>query len=230
MDQPLLNNQYPGSVITCSIEPDYEFNDRSGMATSSRKKAVDLWKNNLPVGNPEEHAKTLFCVENPPGTKNISGSQDQLGIMMPGLNKLNYDKGFWPKSIDSVIDNDILSFVENHIWLFQLCPREAGYDVYSNANVTLDAIKELSHSTEDAWQGILNKDVKAWGEATRRCFEAQLKMFPNMAPPSVHQTVARMKDSVYGWKLSGAGGGGYLILISEKTIPYAIRVRARRVD
>ena len=230
MDQPLLNDQYPGAVITCSIEPDYEFNDRSGMATSSRKKAVDLWKNNLPVGNPEEHAKTLFCVENPPGTKNISGSQDQLGIMLPGLNKLNYDKGFWPKSIDSVIDNEILSFVENHLWLFQLRPREVGYDVYSNSNVTLDSIKELADSTEEAWQGILNKDVKTWGEATRRCFDAQLRMFPNMATAGVYETIARMKDSVYGWKLSGAGGGGYLILISEKTIPYAFRVRASRVD
>ena len=102
--------------------------------------------------------------------------------------------------------------------------------MYSNSNVTLDSIKELADSTEDAWQGILNKDVKAWGEATRRCFDAQLKMFPNMATAGVYETIARMKDSVYGWKLSGAGGGGYLILISEKTIPYAIRVRARRVD
>jgi len=35
-------------------------------------------------------------------------------------------------------------------------------------------------------------------------------------------------DRALGWKLSGAGGGGYLILVAEKPIPGAIRVIARR--
>jgi len=30
------------------------------------------------------------------------------------------------------------------------------------------------------------------------------------------------------WKLSGAGGGGYLILVSEQRIPNAIRIKIRR--
>jgi galactokinase/mevalonate kinase-like predicted kinase len=36
------------------------------------------------------------------------------------------------------------------------------------------------------------------------------------------------KDSVYGYKLSGAGGGGYLILCSDKPIDNAIQIQIRR--
>jgi len=33
-----------------------------------------------------------------------------------------------------------------------------------------------------------------------------------------------------GWKLSGAGGGGYLVLVTEKDLPGAIKIKIRRVD
>jgi mevalonate kinase len=36
------------------------------------------------------------------------------------------------------------------------------------------------------------------------------------------------RERSLGWKLSGAGGGGYLILVSDKLIQGAVRVIARR--
>ncbi|MDR2233632.1 MAG: adenylyltransferase/cytidyltransferase family protein, partial [Tannerella sp.] len=65
LDQPYVSKYHPGAVLTICIEPDYEFNDRSGMATSSRKKAVELWQTDIPEGDKEKLAKTLFCFENP---------------------------------------------------------------------------------------------------------------------------------------------------------------------
>ena len=41
LDQPYVSKHASGSVITICIEPDYEFNDRSGMSTSSRKKPLN---------------------------------------------------------------------------------------------------------------------------------------------------------------------------------------------
>ena len=228
LDQPFVNKLCPGPVLTISIHPDIEFNHRSGMATSSRKKAIELWQTEIPVGDPENLAKTLFCVENPPGTEHISGSQDQLGILMPGLNKLNYDSGYWPVSIDSIKDDELLSFVEKNLWLVQLPQREASYDVFADTNINVESIKKLAASTEKAWQAILNKDIEAWGKSTKECFEAQLEMFPHMITEAAKDVIAAYKDSAYGWKLTGAGGGGYLCLISDKAIPNAIQVRIRR--
>ena len=38
------------------------------------------------------------------------------------------------------------------------------------------------------------------------------------------------KDVAKGYKVSGAGGGGYFIIVSDKNIDDAIRIKARRVD
>lgn len=146
------------------------------------------------------------------------------------VNNLNYDKRFRPVSIESRIDNDTLNFVEENLWLLQLKPREKEYDPYENRNINIDSIIRLADSTEAAWDAILSKNIVKWGKATKDCFTAQLEMFPCMANSNLYEYVSRVKDSVYGWKLTGAGGGGYLILISEKTVPYAIRVRCHRAD
>jgi galactokinase/mevalonate kinase-like predicted kinase len=62
----------------------------------------------------------------------------------------------------------------------------------------------------------------------RASFEAQVAMFPNMVNERVTALIEEHRDCALGWKLSGAGGGGYLILVAEKPIPGAIQVIARR--
>ena len=47
--QPFVSLYYPGAVITVSIEPTIEFNERSGLASSTRRQAVELWSTRLPV-------------------------------------------------------------------------------------------------------------------------------------------------------------------------------------
>ena len=228
MDQPFVNKIHPGSVLTISVLPDMEFNHFSGMATSSRKKAIELWQTEIPIGDPVQLAQTLFCVENPPGTERISGSQDQLGILLPGLNKLNYDNGFWPTDIESVHDDCILNFIEQKLWLVQLPLRQKNYDVFADKNINAESVKKLSAATEAVWKAILNKDTAAWGKYTKQCFEAQLEMFPHMITESIKQAIETYHATACGWKLTGAGGGGYLCLISDQEIPNAIQIRIRR--
>ena len=59
-----------------------DFNDRSGLATSSRKVGIKIWGDRYPDGDPEENAKILFGAENPPGKKYVSGSQDHIGLLI----------------------------------------------------------------------------------------------------------------------------------------------------
>jgi cytidyltransferase-like protein len=228
LDQPYVSKYSSGAVLTISIEPDYEFNDRSGMATSSRKKAIELWKIDIPEGDKEQLAKTLFCFENPPGTKYVSGSQDSLGIVLSGLNRLYYTGGYWPETIEHVCEPDLLQWIEERLWLIPLFPRHAGFDVLEDTKITEDEAIHLSKAADACWQAILSKDAKAWGRAFSDSFEAQIAMFPNMVSPEILQVLDTYKPEVLGWKVSGAGGGGYLIFVSERPIVNAIQIQIRR--
>lgn len=228
LDQPYVSKHYPGSVITISIEPTIEFNDRSGMSSSTRRKAIELWRNEIPHGDAEHLAKMLFSFENPPGTFHVSGSQDSLGIVLPGLNKLEYNGGYWPEKIITINDEDVLSWIEQNLYLITLGPRGGSYSPLENTNITPEGAKLLSDSTEDCWAAILKKDIVAFGNAFRSSFEAQIAMFPNMVDEDILQTIEQYKSKALGWKLSGAGGGGYIILVSDSLVEGAMQIRIRR--
>jgi len=231
MDQPYVSKYHPGSVLTISIEPDYEFNDRSGMSTSTRKKAIEIWQTDIPQGDLEKLAKTLFCFENPPGKTEISGSQDSLGIVLPGLNKLDYDDNYWPCKITSVYDEDILRWIENHIYLIALSPRRNAYNVLDKTDITRAKVKNLADAAENCWRAILDKDILAFGSAFKASFEAQIAMFPNMVDDGILETLEQQKEDAVGWKLSGAGGGGYLIFVGENPEKVrGIKIRIRRKE
>jgi galactokinase/mevalonate kinase-like predicted kinase/glycerol-3-phosphate cytidylyltransferase-like family protein len=229
LDQPYVSKYHPGWVITISIEPTIEFNERSGMATSTRKKAVRLWNHSLPLQKPLKLAEILFSVENQPGTPEVSGSQDALGIAMPGLNRFFYaNENYWPEKIESEYSEDILTWLEQHIYVKNLWPREDGYDVFDGSDIQKHKVSNLAEASEKCWQSILKKDVDGFASGMKAAFEAQKSMFPRMSSPAIEKVISELDKSVKGYKLSGAGGGGYLIMVSDKKVENAFQIKIRR--
>ena len=53
-------------------------------------------------------------------------------------------------------------------------------------------------------------------------------MFPHMMDGSVFDAIDAYRSRALGWKLAGAGGGGYLVLVSEEEISGTMKIKIRR--
>jgi len=231
IDQPYVSKYYPGAAITASLEPTIEFNERSGMATSTRKKAIELWNDHLPLEKPEKLAKTLFRYDNDPGTTEVSGSQDSIGITMPGINKFFYDKGkYWPSKFETISDLKTIKWLEDRLYMLTLWPRPDGYNVLSDTHINTENVKKLADAAELAWDGLIKMDFEKFTDGFLNSFHSQVRMFPKMMNPDIQKIIDQYQGKARAWKLSGAGGGGYLILISEEVIPNAFRIKIRVKD
>ena len=228
LDQPFVAKYGGGPVLTISIEPVIEFNERSGMSSSSRRRAIELWQTDLPVADPEKLAKMLFVFENPPGTSIFAGSQDAIGIVYPGLNRLDYSGGYWPEKITSRHDESILSWLEEHLYLVPLGPREADYDVFKGQDITTPKVRALAAAASACWGAIEARNLSVFGRQFRASFEAQVALFPEMSNGMIEKMIRFYAPKALGWKLSGAGGGGYLVLVSDKKIKGALKLKIRR--
>ncbi|HEX2968904.1 MAG TPA: adenylyltransferase/cytidyltransferase family protein [Bacteroidales bacterium] len=231
IDQPYVSKFNAGWAITASIEPTLEFNERSGMATSTRKKAIELWNKQLPMETPEKLAKILFRYDNNPGTKDISGSQDSIGITLPGINRFFYEKGeYWPAKFETISDLTTIRWLEDRLYMVTLWPRPADFVVLEKTNITSENVLALNKAAETAWQGLRAKDMSVFSRGFRDSFSAQIAMFPKMMNERIADVIDSYRNVALGWKLSGAGGGGYLILLSEVFIPNAIKIKIRVKD
>ncbi len=231
IDQPYVSKYYPGSAITASLEPTIEFNERSGMATSTRKKAIELWNDHLPVEKPEKLAKTLFRYDNDPGTKEVSGSQDSIGITMPGINKFYYEKEkYWPSKFESISDRKTINWLEDKIYMVTLWPRPAGFNVLKETYINTENVKSLAEAADLAWEGLTENNVTKFSRGFLDSFHAQIRMFPKMVSPDINKAIDQYRDKALAWKLTGAGGGGYLLLISENEIPNSFKIKIRLKD
>lgn len=228
LDQPFVSRHHPGAVLTISIEPTVAFNERSGMASSTRRKAIELWGNEIPRGDREQLARILFSFENPPGTREVAGSQDSLGIVMPGLNRLDYDNHYWPNKITTVLDEGTLTWLEKSLYLVTLGPRVQTYDVLADTSIDAAGARTLAVATDACWEAIRSREIRAFGAAFRASFEAQIAMFPNMVGSEIMGMIDQYREKILGWKLSGAGGGGYLIMVSHVPVEGAMQIKIRR--
>jgi len=237
IDQPFvsrLNPKPPGSMVVVGVEPTFWFMERAGIATGTRKIANRVWKGKLPRGNPADLVKELYEIENK-GKADPSGSQDMIGLVYPGINRLDYDfhanGGVFPSHIESFNDVRVARWLEEVIQLLPVAPRPEGYNPLGEKNLDPKWIRRLGKSGKDCYDGIVHRDVRKLGASMNECMKCWEAILPRTVrhPAITTDLVGILKayQSAYHGAMYSGCGGGYLYVVSDKPVPGGMRVRVR---
>lgn len=238
IDQPYVSCYAPGWAITISLEPTFEIRDRCGLSTSTRNMIKKIWPLKLPDMDPEMLARLVFCFENDPERDDgyISGAQDSIGICVPGLCRHYYNNRFWPEKIETCHDESVLQWLETHLVMIPMDPRQPGCSIVEGKDITKAKVKALTKAADDCWQAIMARDLEAFAAAYKASFDAQVAMFPAMIQGTVPSYVEQYEKQVMAYKMPGAGGGGYLACVVEDSERFkqdheeAIQITIRRAE
>jgi cytidyltransferase-like protein len=227
IDQPWVSKIHPGSVVVAQIRPTMEFNDRAGLATSSRKIASQIWGDRYTDGDFELKAKILFGAENPPGKMYISGSQDHIGLLYPGINRLYYNGAYWPQRIDSTTDAETCDWLSQVLHLVPLEPRPEGYDPLKIRHLEKLHIQELGEAGNHCWESILRKDVIGLGRSLTSTLLSWKKILPLTVPDPIMKEMETKYFPEYHGAITSGSGGGYIIVASDKEVEGSIKIKVR---
>jgi hypothetical protein len=237
IDQPFVsqcNPVPPGSMVVVGLEPSCWFMERSGMATGTRKVAQRLWHGKLPGGDLLRLVKQLYEEENR-GQADPSGSQDMIGLIYPGVNRLDFDYrhegGYFPCHIESNNDPAIARWLEDVIYMLPVAPRPPGYSPLGVKNLDPQWIRRLGQTGKDCYDAILAKDAAALGASMNECMECWEAILPHVVR---HETIdvdllgiLHYYQSRYPGAMYSGCGGGYLYVVSEVPVPGGLRVNVR---
>lgn len=221
-------------MVVVQIEPDFRPMDRSGVASGTRAVAMKLWGGRLPNRPRNQLVRELYEAENR-GKSEPSGSQDMIGLIYPGVNRLDYDfeqnGGIFPSHIESCNSARIARWLSKVLHLIPVEPRPDGYSPLGRKNLKPEWIARLGESGRDCFDAIVRMDANALGAALNlnmRCWEILLPdvvRHPRLRLDLMALLQAYQRQ-YHGAMYSGCGGG-YLIVVSEKPVPGSFQVTVR---
>jgi hypothetical protein len=237
IDQPFVsrhNPQPPGSMVVVGLEPAFRFMDRSGLATGTRAVATELWRGRLPRRPPAELTRELYESENR-GKTEPSGSQDMVGLIYPGISRLDYDfaanGGVFPANIESLNDSRTARWLERVIHVLPVAPRPEGYNPLGGKNLDRQWVARLGQTGKDCFEAIRHRDLLALGVSLNECMACWEKLLPHTVR---HPTLTvdllgllRVYQACYPGAMYSGCGGGYLLVASQEPVPGAFSVQVR---
>jgi hypothetical protein len=240
IDQPFVsrhNPEPPGSMVVVQIEPDFRPMERSGIASGTRAVAMKLWNGRLPKRAPEQLVRELYDAENK-GRAHPSGSQDMVGLVYPGISRLDYDftanGGVFPSHIESLNDARTAHWLEKVLHLLPVEPRPDGYNPLGRKNLSTSWIARLGRTGRDCFEGIRRRDVHALGASMNDCMACWERILPDVVKHRTLRVDLKAILKTYQRRYPGAMysgcGGGYLFVVSQQPVPGGFQVRVRTAN
>ncbi|MCS7089896.1 MAG: hypothetical protein RMN51_00690 [Verrucomicrobiota bacterium] len=237
IDQPFVsrhNPDPPGSMVVVSLVPNFRPMDRAGFATGTRAIARRIWKDRLPNRPREQLVRELYSAENQ-GRPDPSGSQDMIGLIYPGISRLDYDVriegGVFPAHIETIVEPRTVRWLQKVLYLLPVEPRPEGYYPLGRKNLDPKWVARLGQSGRDCFNAIRKRDTLALGQSFNACMACWNALLPDtLEHPSLRvdlKALLRAYQRRYPGAMYSGCGGGYLFVVSEEPVPGGFQVSIR---
>ena len=221
-------------MVVVNLEPNFRVMDRAGCASGTRAVALKLWKGSLPAKPPDILVRELYYAENR-GKTQPSGSQDMVGLVYPGISRLDYDfgcsGGVFPARIDSITTKSIARWLERVLYMLPIEPRPEGYNPLGEQHLDPVWIRRLGQTGKDCFDSIRNRDLEGLGASMNFCMTCWEKILPQTVKHPLVKVDLKAILGAYQRHYPGAMysgcGGGYLLVVSNDPVPGASRVNVR---
>jgi hypothetical protein len=221
-------------MVVVSLEPNLWLMDRCGLAGGTRKIALELWGGTVPDRPRAELVRELYWAENQHHV-DPSGSQDMIGLLYPGVSRLDYDVdvegGYFPAHIESNCDPGIARWLEEVIHFAPINQRPEGYNPLGIKNMDPEWIRQLGQTGKDCFDAIVAKDIRGLAASLNHSMRCWQEILPQtFRHPTIQIDLKRIlsyyQRRYVGGMLSGCGGG-YVIVVSEEPVPGSLKVKVR---
>ncbi len=237
IDQPFVsrhNPSPPGAMVVVCVEPEFWFMERAGICIGTRNVARKLWNDRLPDGDRERLVQQLYDEENKSKVE-PSGSQDMIGLVYPGVNRLDYDfacrGGVFPRHIESNTDPEVAQWLESVIHILAVNQRPKGYNPLEVKNLDPAWIARLGRTGRECFDAIVARDIAGLGRSMNECMRCWEMILPGTVRHHTIQVdlqaLLRYYQSRYPGAMYSGCGGGYLYIISQEPVPGSFSVRVR---
>ena len=183
---------------------------------------------------PLELARELYREENRE-KQDPSGSQDMIGLLLPGVSRLDYDsnheRGVFPVHIESSCDPEVARWIERIIQVVPVAQRPEGYSPLGEMNLEPSWVERLGRTGADCYRALVNGSLSGLARSMNDCMECWEAILPQTVRHPLIQVdlkgLLRCYQDRYPGAMYSGCGGGYLYVASEEHVPGSFRVQVR---
>ena len=153
------------------------------------------------------------------------GWQDQFGGILQGVKLLQTERGFDQNPVVRWLPTDLYTLPEYkacHLLYYTGITRTAKTilaeivrRMFLNHHEEIALLREMKNHALDMYEAIQRADFLEMGKLVRKTWVQNQTIDSGTNPPEVQKIVAQIDDLCLGYKLSGAGGGGYLYMVAK---------------
>lgn len=153
------------------------------------------------------------------------GWQDQFGGVFGGVKLLQTHSGFAQDPLIRWLPTDIYTHPEYrqcHLLYYTGITRTAKQilaeivrRMFLNHHDQLLLLRQVKEHAHEMYEALQRQDFQLMGQLVRKSWQQNQQLDIGTNPPAVQQLTALIDDLCLGYKLPGAGGGGYLYMVAK---------------